>query len=203
MVVARGVGEAFRAQGSAAVSAREPAGNLTEREQPRYKGVHQHVLPSGVHDHAISAFIFSVLRTAFAAADSASAHFAIPGVKHTEDEELSLFRRLRERGGAAGREVLAAVEDMESEHRAAERLHAELDGFLAVMPRDGSADASDVDRFSEIVARLCAVYRPHLQVENDLIFPFAAWVLSDQALERLAAEMYARRRVLVRRLGSR
>jgi pyridoxamine 5'-phosphate oxidase len=150
----------------------------------------------------VRAGVRSTLPAAFAAADKASAHFAVPGVKHTEDEEASLFPRLRERGGEAGRDVLAAVEELEAEHRAAERLHTELDAFLAVMPRDGSAAAHDVDRLSEIVARLCELYRPHLRVENDSIFPVAARVLSKGDLEQLGAEMYARRRVLLRRLGS-
>lgn len=151
----------------------------------------------------VRAGVHSTLPAAFAAADRATAHFAIHGVKHTEDEEVSLFPRLRERGGAAGREVLAAVADMESQHRAAERLHTELDPFLAAMPRDGSAVANDVDRLSEIVALLCALYRPHLHLENDLIFPVAAWVLSEADIRQIGVEMYARRRTRLRRRGIR
>lgn len=143
------------------------------------------------------------LKYAFADVSMASAHFAVPGVKHTEDEEISLFPRLREHGGEAGQEALAAMEELESQHGEAERIHAEFDALVASMPRDGSADARDVDRFGELIAMLCALYRPHIRVENELVFPVAARVLSAQDIQQLGAEMRARRQVLLQRFQAR
>ncbi len=84
------------------------------------------------------------LTSVFAAVDAAGAHFAIAGVKHTEDEEVSLFPRLRERGGIAGEDALAAMAELESQHRAAEKLHTEFDQLVRDLPRDGSADGKQL-----------------------------------------------------------
>ena len=132
----------------------------------------------------------------FAVADAALSHFATPGVKHTEDEELSLFPRLRERGGAGGAEVLVAVREMESQHREAELIHAEFDALVRLMAHDGSAEVGHVERFKELVVALTALYRPHIAVENEVVFPVAARVLPAAEILALGAEMRARRQFL-------
>ena len=136
----------------------------------------------------------------FAAIDAACAHFAIAGVKHTEDEEISLFPRLRGRGGAGAEEALAAITKLESQHRIAERLHAELDEFVRSLPRDGSADGKDLDRFSAAVAELTTLYRPHIELENNFVFPVAARVLPANEIQALGEEMRARRKDILRKL---
>jgi hemerythrin-like domain-containing protein len=139
---------------------------------------------------------------AFAAADAAVAHFATPGVKHTEDEELSLFPRLREFGGAGGEEVLAAVREMEAQHRRAEVIHAEFESLLASMPREGSDGAGHLQRFRELVVALTALYRPHIRVENEVVFPVAARVLPAAEIQALGEEMRARRQFLFQNKSS-
>jgi hemerythrin-like domain-containing protein len=136
----------------------------------------------------------------FAAIDGACAHFAIPGVKHTEDEEVSLFPRLRERGGAAGQDALAAMTELESQHRRGEQFHAELDELVGCLPRDGSADAKELDRFNELVAELTTLYRPHILLENNFVFPIAAEVLPASEIQALGEEMRARRKDILRQL---
>lgn len=136
----------------------------------------------------------------FAAIDTACAHFATPGVKHTEDEEVSLFPRLRERGGAAGQDALAAMAELELQHRTAEQMHAEFDQLVGCLPRNGSADAKDLDRFSELVTELTTLYRPHILLENNFVFPVAADVLPASEIQALGEEMRARRRDILQRL---
>ena len=136
----------------------------------------------------------------FAAIDGACAHFAIPGVKHTEDEEVSLFPRLRERGGAAGQDALAAIAELESQHRTAEHLHGEFDQLVACLPRDGSADAKELDRFNELVAELTTLYRPHILLENNFVFPIAADVLPASEIQTLGEEMRARRKDILQKV---
>jgi hemerythrin-like domain-containing protein len=138
----------------------------------------------------------------FAAIDAACAHFAIAGVKHTEDEDVSLFPRLRERGGSAGEDALAAVTELESQHRRAEKLHAEIDKMIASVPRDGSAEAKILDQFSELVTELVMLYRPHIQLENNFVFPVAARVLPASEIQALGQEMRARRRDILQRMGA-
>lgn len=136
----------------------------------------------------------------FAAIDAACKHFAIAGAKHTEDEELSLFPRLREQGGSAGGEALAAMTELESQHRTAEELHQQFDEFMLTLPRNGSADVRELDRFSEMAAELGAFYRPHISLENTLVFPIAARVLPAGEIHALGEEMRARRKDILQKL---
>ena len=131
----------------------------------------------------------------------ACAHFATPGVKHTEDEDVSLFPRLRERGGTAGQDALAAMAELESQHRTAEQLHAEFDELVGCLPRDGSADAKELDRFNELVTELTTLYRPHILLENNFVFPVAARVLPASEIQALGEEMRARRKDILQRLA--
>jgi hemerythrin-like domain-containing protein len=134
----------------------------------------------------------------FGAIDAACAHFAIPGSKHTEDEEVSLFPRLREHGGAGGEEALAAMAELESQHRVAEKLRTEFDEFVSTLPRDGSTDARELDCFSSLVAELTMLYRPHILLENNVVFPIAGRVLPASEIQELGDEMRARRKDILR-----
>lgn len=136
----------------------------------------------------------------FAVIDAACAHFAIPGVKHTEDEEVSLFPRLRAHGGVAGEDAIAAMAELESQHRAAEKLHAEFDEFVSNVPRDGSADPRELECFSGLVAELTTLYRPHILLENNLVFPIAARALPSSEIQALGEEMQARRKDILKKL---
>ena len=137
----------------------------------------------------------------FLAVDIACTHFAIAGVKHTEDEEVSLFPRLREQGGSAGQDALAAMSELESQHRSAERLHAQFDELVGNLRRDGSVEEKELDRFGDMVAELTTLYRPHILLENNLVFPVAARVLPVSAIQALGEEMRNRRRDLLQKLG--
>ena len=136
------------------------------------------------------------LSRVFGAIDAAGKHFATAGVKHTEDEDISLFPRLCEKGGAAGEDALAAMAELQTQHRTAEQLHSQFDAFVTTLPRDGSADRRELDCFSDLVAELTALYRPHIQLENTLVFPVAARVLPASEIQALGEEMRARRKEL-------
>ena len=139
----------------------------------------------------------SILR-AFAAIDAACKHFAIAGAKHTADEEESLFPRLRKHGGAGGEEALAAMTELESQHRTAEQMHKQFDEFVLTLPRDGSADSRELDCFSEMASELFAFYRPHIFMENNLVFPIAGRVLPASEINALGQEMRERRQDILR-----
>lgn len=145
----------------------------------------------------------SSLPGVFAAIDMACTHFAIAGVKHTEDEDISLFPRLRERGGAAGEDAMAAMAELESQHRTAETIHEDLDELVRRLPRDGSADIRELDHFNGLVADLTMLYRPHIQIENNLVFPVAARVLPACEIQALGQEMRDRRKDILKRMEER
>ena len=137
------------------------------------------------------------LAGAFQVIDAAREHFAVRGQKHTEDEEVSLFPRLREYGGHEAGEALAALAALETEHRVAEGTHLEFDELVERLPRDGSAGVKEIYLFNELVAELAGLYRPHIRVEDEIIFPTAARVIPSDALTIVGQEMLARRRELL------
>ncbi|HEY9402921.1 MAG TPA: hemerythrin domain-containing protein [Pyrinomonadaceae bacterium] len=134
---------------------------------------------------------------AFQVIDAAREHFAARVPKHTEDEEFSLFPRLREYGGHEVEEALAAHAALETEHRVAEGVHAEFDELVEWLPRDGSAGIKEITLFNELVTELADLYRPHIRVEDEIIFPAAARVIPPDALSIIGQEMRARRRELL------
>ncbi|MFN7945142.1 MAG: hemerythrin domain-containing protein [Blastocatellia bacterium] len=138
------------------------------------------------------------LAAAFAAIDRASAHFAGPGVKHTADEEESLFPRLRERADQSISDALATLDELEPQHRTAETLHAEFDRLIAELPRHQVPTAMALNQYDALVEQLAALYRPHIRLENELIFPAAARVLTPAELQQIGAAMRARRSDLLR-----
>ncbi|HEY8368007.1 MAG TPA: hemerythrin domain-containing protein [Thermodesulfobacteriota bacterium] len=139
----------------------------------------------------------AVLASLFGEVDAAVQHFAVAGVLHTQDEEVSLFPRLRRRDQAAGDDALAAVAGLEAEHRTAETVHRDLDALVGRIPRDGSAGADEIERFRELTGRLRSLYAPHIRLENTVVFPIAARVLGPEDLGAIGAEMRERRRPLL------
>lgn len=129
------------------------------------------------------------------ALESALRYFREAAPKHTADEEESLFPRLRQ---IHNPEVVAAfsrMERLEEEHRWAAPLHAEVERLgLQYLSRGSLSDAQAAE-FRNSVARLGSMYQEHISVEDELIFPLAARLLSDTAKSAIANEMAGRRRV--------
>jgi hemerythrin-like domain-containing protein len=109
-------------------------------------------------------------------------HFDTAGVRHTQDEERSLFPRLREHLDAAGRQYLETLED---QHREAEDVYAML--------HDVPAAGTDPAGYQAIASRFCALYREHMASESRELIAAARRVLGEEELETLALEMQERR----------
>ena len=145
-------------------------------------------LIEGTRDEKISAYF---------AIDLARSYMAGPHRMHIEDEERSLFPRLQDHQ-AAGLEALAALGELESQHRTAEQLQQELDSLIARMPRDGSTLPRDLDYLNELVAMLASLYRSHMNLENEFVYPLAARLLTRSERQRISAEMRARRNLILK-----
>lgn len=139
--------------------------------------------------------------SAFFAIDMARAHFAGPLVKHTEDEELSLFPRLRARGGRAFVEMFGALDELETQHRVLGQLHCEFETLAADIQRDCSCQTTKIERLDALVAALCALYRPHMRIEDELVFPAAARLLLPSDIHAIGEEMQARRRLNLQKVA--
>lgn len=129
------------------------------------------------------------------ALDSALRYFREAAQKHTADEEESLFPRLRQVHHPDVQSALARLEELERDHHWAARLHAELDGLGQRCLSKGSLSGVEAEEFQRAVASLTSMYRQHISVEDRVVFPAAARLLSQTDRATIADEMAVRRKV--------
>jgi hemerythrin-like domain-containing protein len=129
------------------------------------------------------------------ALESALRYFSQAAPKHTADEEESLFPRLRQMRNPEVVAVFSRVEKLEEEHRIAERLHEAVERIgTQYLFYENLADGEIAD-FRHSVARLAAIYKQHISIEDDLIFPMASRILSASEKQEVASEMAGRRKM--------
>ena len=124
---------------------------------------------------------------------AAQRHFAGPGVKHTADEEESLFPRLRLCANGSDAAVLAALNELEAQHRKLDAVHAWFDELVSRGGPSPAPGAFDVDELELTVGEMLGIYRPHIQMENEIVYPEAARILPPDEIAAVGAEMRARR----------
>lgn len=108
------------------------------------------------------------------------------GVMHTEDEEESLFPRLRPKLSAEELEFVAALE---AQHEEAEAVFGELKAAVAAL--DGSEAAAA--GYEECARRLQALYLAHIHDEDTKLTPLARRSLTDAETAEMTGEMRGRR----------
>jgi hemerythrin-like domain-containing protein len=123
----------------------------------------------------------AALRNAFAFLDSS-------GALHTEDEERSVFPRLYPK---IAKEDSAFLEHLEADHREAEQAYSELKQIAREL-NEGVSDER-VERYREVTARLCSIYRRHIAEEDSRLYAVGNEHLSPQEMAEIAAEMKQRR----------
>ena len=129
------------------------------------------------------------------ALEAALRYFGQSAPKHTADEEESLFPRLRQIHHPEIQAAFSRLEQLEEEHRWASPLHAEVERLGAQYLSTGNLPSAEVDDFRKAVASLAAMYNRHISVEDSVVFPLAARVLSDAEKVSIAEEMANRRKV--------
>ena len=115
------------------------------------------------------------------------AFFERAGARHHEDEELSLFPRLR-----AVAHLAPLLATLEEEHRLHESVYAELSKLVQGFGDEGP-EAADERRLHALAKQLADVYRAHILREEEELFPAARASLAANVLEEVAKEMSARR----------
>jgi hemerythrin-like domain-containing protein len=126
---------------------------------------------------------------------SALRYFTHAAPKHTADEEESLFPRLRQIHDPEIESAFSKLKQLDDDHRWAAPLHANVDRLGTQYLTTGSLSSSEVEQFRKDVANLAAMYQQHIRVEESVVFPLAARMLSDADKMAMAEEMAARRKV--------
>lgn len=117
-------------------------------------------------------------------------YFRVGGQRHTQDEEESLFPRMHQAGAAAN---LAAIEQLEHEHRDADRHHALVDRLFSQWIASGALPQEEQQQLRSAADHLRSLYAGHIRVEEETVFPRAAEILNRDAIAAIGAEFRARR----------
>jgi hemerythrin-like domain-containing protein len=125
-----------------------------------------------------------------AAVQAALQYFRTGGQRHNADEEQSLFPRLR--ASSAGEE-LGEIDGLEGDHKDAGRLHADIEMLYEKWIGDGPLGLKDGDDLAAGTEHLRRLYTEHIRLEEQVVFPRAAKVLDQQAIEAIGEEFRARR----------
>src|SRR6516162_4478480 len=129
------------------------------------------------------------------ALESALRYFGEAAPKHTADEEDSLFPRLRQLDHPEIHSAFSALDKLECDHRWAIRLHDKVERLGAQYLSTSRLSDNEIAEFRSSVASLAAMYQEHIRIEEELIFPLAARVLSDTEKTAIGNEMAGRRQV--------
>jgi hemerythrin-like domain-containing protein len=129
------------------------------------------------------------------ALESALRYFGQAAPKHTADEEESLFPRLRQIQYPEIEAAFSRMEKLEEEHRWAAPLHEAVERLGTQYLSTGNLSDTEIAEFRRSVASLGSMYKLHIAVEDEWIFPLAARLLSAADKTAIANEMAGRRKV--------
>ena len=113
--------------------------------------------------------------------------------RHSADEEQSLFPRLRASDDSQAKAAIQMVERLEADHRVAEDHHDAVDALGGRWLREGTLSAGDARALREHLVALERLYRRHIAVEDQELFPIARRVLTAAELGAIGHEIAARR----------
>jgi hemerythrin-like domain-containing protein len=121
--------------------------------------------------------------------ESALNYFRKGGQRHNADEEESLFPRLRQSAG----EEMAAIAELEEEHREAASLHATVEQLYSAWMARGELSEGERQRLRLSTARLARLYAGHIAVEETRVFPLARRLRDRETIAAVGSEFRTRR----------
>lgn len=124
------------------------------------------------------------------AVQAALHYFSTGGLRHTADEEQSLFPRLRSECEA---DASCDLSRLEEDHQSADTLHASADSLYKRWIAEGTLAPADQQALGDATRRLAQLYAAHIDVEERVVFPFASRTLSRESLAAIGDEFKARR----------
>jgi hemerythrin-like domain-containing protein len=128
------------------------------------------------------------------ALESALRYFRDAAPKHTADEEDSLFPRLRRLSHPEVEAAIQQLEPLERDHERANTFHAEVEQLGHRCLQQGRLSSEEAARFRDLVSQLASIYREHIRIEDEVVFPIALRLLSSTDKSAIATEMASRRR---------
>ncbi|MBI3803197.1 MAG: hemerythrin domain-containing protein [Nitrospirae bacterium] len=127
------------------------------------------------------------------ALEAALRYFREAAPKHSEDEEQSLFPRLRAAtppSAVAARPILDALE---TEHQTLQSMYEEVDVLIQRWLMEGALSTREGKRLLTLVQQLRAAYEKHIAIEDREVFSTASVVLTASQMIEIGREMALRR----------
>lgn len=112
---------------------------------------------------------------------------------HTRDEEDSLFPRMRKMDDQRVREALNRIDALENDHQRAQYFHDQVETLGKQWLDSDHLHIDQVKQLDDFLFLLREMYRKHISEEDNVIFPLASEVLSDEQLHDIGREMAIRR----------
>jgi len=125
------------------------------------------------------------------AVQSALQYFRVGGQRHTADEEESLFPRLRTESAVGNFEQLSGLEN---DHLQANDLHQAVEALYLAWIAAGALIPEDEQRLRSDTEQLKHLYKEHIQVEEQIVFPHAAGMLDCRTIAQIGQEFHNRRK---------
>lgn len=125
-----------------------------------------------------------------AAVTSALNYFRGGGQRHNADEEESLFPRLREQSANGAIKELHHLED---DHQQANQLHAGIEKLFLTWIESGWLSKDDEQALFESTRKLEGIYKGHIKIEEEVVFPEASRTLDRNTVAVIGQEFRARR----------
>jgi iron-sulfur cluster repair protein YtfE (RIC family) len=110
------------------------------------------------------------------------------GALHTEDEEASLFPRLRPKLSS---DEIAFLNSLETQHVEAGAIYSELKRLAQDLASEPGTES--VRRYRECAERLRSLYRDHIRAEDEILTAIARRSLDAGEIGAISREMRARR----------
>ena len=123
------------------------------------------------------------------AAEAALMYFQHSGPRHNQDEELSLFPRLR---ACVSGEDAQTIHLLIGQHAEADELQAQAKRLLMQWIETGSLTEVERNQLIACVQSLAAHYAEHIRVEESVIFPLTS-NLDSAAITAMGQEFRSRR----------
>ena len=127
------------------------------------------------------------------ALETALTYFRSAAPRHTQDEEHSLFPRLRACNDPRVQDAMARIDALEADHRTAETAHAEVDDLGTRWLQAGHLPPADLEHLTSHLTMLQDLYTRHIAIEDTEVFPLAKESLDPKTIAELGQEMAQRR----------
>lgn len=127
------------------------------------------------------------------ALEKALTYFTDAAPWHRRDEEDSLFPRLRGMNDDRLSDAFEQLDDLEQDHDIADGLHQEIDQMARQWLDTGHLEPTEAVSLLARLNILRQLYRRHIAIEEERVFPLAAECLSPTALQVIGGEMAHRR----------